>query len=77
MLRWDEVPETRHYFVARANGPDGPWSIRNVISTTAWMDTSVSYNRDYYYRVRAQYPNGQLTGYSEVARGMRRPWTFW
>jgi fibronectin type 3 domain-containing protein len=58
-VSWDSVPDIIGYYVYRAYGSDGSYSQIASTTDTSYMDSDLSSNTTYYYRVSAHNDNGE------------------
>ena len=63
-LRWDEDPAAVKYVVYRSND-NKKWTNYKTVTTNSFVDKSLTYNKAYYYKVRACDVN-KCTGYSNT-----------
>jgi len=72
-LSWDAVDGAMRYWIQRADDPQGPWSNRDFVDSTAWLDSTAANSTTYWYRVRAEDSAHLFSPYSDAVSGSRKP----
>lgn len=64
-LTWNSVSYSTGYFIYRATSPSGAYSIIASPTNTTYIDTNLSQNTTYYYKVKAANSAGS-SSYSPI-----------